>query len=64
MAWNFNLTGAREQRAIIAAYPGAGKKRGVTRWLADQDRWEGMTKGQEPVAWQPWPDYPETEEAI
>ena len=44
---------------IIAAYPGPGNRTGKTRWLPDMQRWEGMSKGQEPVAWMPWPDYPE-----
>lgn len=30
-----------------------------TRWLPDEGRWEGMTRGQEPLAWLPYePEYP------
>jgi hypothetical protein len=44
---------------IIAAYPGPGRKVGRTTWLPDEERWEGMTKGEYPIAWMPWPEYPE-----
>ena len=42
---------------VIAALPNCDRV-GKTRWLPREDRWEGMAKGQEPVAWQPWPEYP------
>ena len=42
---------------VIAALPSCDKV-GKTRWLPQEERWEGMTRGQEPVAWQPWPEYP------
>lgn len=29
-----------------------------SRWLEDK-RWEGYKKGEEPIAWQPWPEHPD-----
>jgi hypothetical protein len=25
-------------------------------WLPKEDRWAGLSKGEMPIAWQPWPD--------
>ena len=41
---------------IIAAYDGGKVSR--TRWLPDEDRWEGFAKGQQPEKWLPYPEYP------
>jgi hypothetical protein len=32
----------------------------VTRsyWIPEQDRWCMLAKGEEPLAWQPWPEHP------
>jgi hypothetical protein len=29
-----------------------------SRYLPDEDRWEGLAKGEQPVAWQAWPEHP------
>lgn len=29
-----------------------------SRYLPDEDRWEGLAKGEQPIAWQSWPEHP------
>jgi hypothetical protein len=33
-----------------------------SRYLPDEKRWEGLAKGEQPVAWQPWPKHPHAEQ--
>lgn len=33
----------------------------VTTWLPKKERWEFMAKGEEPLAWQPFPEFPAAE---
>ena len=56
--WNF--TPAPQTGWIIAALPNC-ERVGKTHWLPEQERWEGMAKGQEPVAWVLWPEHPHKE---
>ena len=45
---------------ILAAYIGSeGPTVRRIRWLPDDARWECMTKGQAPLAWMPYPEFPE-----
>jgi hypothetical protein len=30
-----------------------------SRYLPEPERWEGLAKGEQPVAWMHWPDHPE-----
>jgi len=54
--WNFDMSEApREGRVIIAGKQGHVT---VSQWLAKHDRWEMFTKGESPIAWQPWPEHP------
>lgn len=47
---------------IIAAFPGGKQQVGRTRWLPEESRWEGMTKKEQPVAYIPWPEFPEIDD--
>lgn len=63
LIWNFDIDQApRDRKIIIASDCG---KVFTSRWLAakgqDGDRWEGFSKGKNPVAWMPWPDHPDKE---
>jgi hypothetical protein len=31
---------------------------GRSQYLPREDRWEGLAKGEQPVAWQAWPEHP------
>lgn len=33
----------------------------VSYWIPDESRWCMLSKGEEPVAWQRWPDHPDAE---
>lgn len=30
----------------------------VSRWLHEAERWEMFEKGEQPIAWMPWPTHP------
>lgn len=43
-------------RVILATKCG---KRTLSQYIPDEDRWQMLAKGEQPIAWFPWPDYPE-----
>jgi len=57
MTWNFNMDEAPRDEKIIAA--GSGGVVTVSRWIADQKRWNMFALSTPPIAWQPWPSHPE-----
>ena len=38
----------------------------VTRsyWIEKEQRWAGLSKGEKPVAWMPWPDHPHASKPV
>ncbi|HKY87626.1 MAG TPA: hypothetical protein VJL90_12760 [Pseudorhodoplanes sp.] len=42
-------------RVILATKCG---KVTLSKYIPDEKRWEMLAKGEEPVAWFPWPEYP------
>lgn len=32
----------------------------ASRWLPNESRWNMFAKGEEPLAWMPWPTHPES----
>lgn len=55
--WNRDtLTAPRDGRMVILASKCGKVIR--SRWLLEPERWEGFNKGENPVAWQHWPEYP------
>lgn len=60
LLWNYDISQApRDQKIIVASDCG---KVFSSRWLPakgkDGDRWEGFSKGHDPIAWMPWPTHP------
>ena len=43
---------------IFVAYD--GDQVGVTKWLEDEQRWNGFTKNKDSDAWLPYPTHPST----
>jgi hypothetical protein len=51
--WNFDISAApRDQSIILETKCGKVIK---TNYLPKEDRWAGLAKGEQPVAWQEWP---------
>lgn len=44
---------------ILVAGPDDGHVT-ASYWVAKAERWNCFSKGQEPIAWMPWPEYPAT----
>lgn len=75
MDWNFDIGAAprgRTERVEVAGKPAksffvpdrvilATKCGKVTasHWILNEQRWEMLAVGEEPLAWQPWPVHPE-----
>lgn len=59
MNWNRNISQAPRDRKVILATK-CGKVT-ASRWLENDGRWLMLATGERPVAWQEWPEYPDTE---
>jgi hypothetical protein len=46
------------QRLILATKCG---KVTLSQYIPDEERWMMLSKGEEPVAWQRWPEHPSSE---
>jgi hypothetical protein len=53
MSWNFDIAGAPRDCAVILETK-CGKV-SKTYWIEKEGRWAGFVKGEQPIAWQPWP---------
>ncbi|OAP40382.1 hypothetical protein AU381_00190 [Sinorhizobium glycinis] len=53
MGWVFDIASAPRDRAVILETK-CGKVT-KTYWIEKEGRWAGFAKGEEPIAWQPWP---------
>ena len=55
MAWNFNIDEApRDEKIIVSTKCG---KVTVSRYLPSEKRWEMLGKDEQPISWQPWPEW-------
>lgn len=44
--------------ALVILACGDGKTVTLSRWLPVEGRWNMLAKNEQPLAWQPWPEYP------
>lgn len=56
MIWNFEIDKAPRDASVILASKCGKVTR--SRWIADEQRWQMLGAGEQPVAWMLWPIHP------
>lgn len=75
--WNFDISQVpRGSKKVVDAGKGRrevfvrvpvllacrdGKTVTLSHWIEEQSRWNMLAKGEEPLAWMPWPEHPDAE---